>query len=140
MRNSKYRQLRLPARQPAFMLHDLLSQFISEFTIASLRSVGSRPMARQNRITCITGNAKINSITLKNIFLLLLLLFIFFGVNTKINVTYPTFLHIRRKFFCSNALIFPLLVIFKTFDRLQSEHIPVEFVLTPAIGFPFNYN
>lgn len=33
--------------------------------MARCKPVGSRPIARQNRITCITGKAKMNNITLK---------------------------------------------------------------------------
>lgn len=75
--------------------------FISMLAIANRNPVGSRPMAKQNRITCMTGNAKMNSIT-------------------------PTFRHIRKKFFCNKARIFPLDVnYFKktkkmTFHRLKS--------------------
>lgn len=55
---------------------------ISLLTTANLSPVGSLPMAKQNKITCITGSAKMNSIT-------------------------PTFLHILKRFFCNNALILP---------------------------------
>lgn len=51
--------------------------------MANFKPVGSRPMAKQKRITCMTGNAKMNNIT-------------------------PTFRHIRKKFFCNKARIFPL--------------------------------
>lgn len=57
--------------------------FISPFAMAILKPLGSRPMAKQKRITCMTGKAKMNSIT-------------------------PTFRHIRKKFFCNKARIFPL--------------------------------
>uniref|UniRef100_A0A224Y589 Uncharacterized protein n=1 Tax=Panstrongylus lignarius TaxID=156445 RepID=A0A224Y589_9HEMI len=65
----------------------------SSFTIAKCNPVGSRPMAKQNSITCITGNANINSIT-------------------------PTFLHILRKFFCRSAFVFPFVVNLK-----RSKHL-----------------
>lgn len=61
--------------------------FISKFAIANFKPVGSRPIAKQNRITCITGSAKMNSIT-------------------------PTLRHIRKKFFCSRARILPFVVIY----------------------------
>lgn len=60
--------------------------FISIFATANFKPVGSRPIAKQKRITCITGSAKMNNMT-------------------------PTFLHMRKKFFCSKACIFPRVVI-----------------------------
>lgn len=56
---------------------------ISLLTTAIFSPVGSLPMAKQNKITCITGSAKMNNIT-------------------------PTFLHIRKRFFCNKARILPL--------------------------------
>lgn len=74
---------------------------------ANRRPVGSRPIAKQNRITCITGNAKMNNIT-------------------------PTFLHIRKKFFCNRARIFPLDVIWKNINKIVREINELELVLTVA--------
>lgn len=62
----KYLQLKYLKLQLWYTGHSIVSQFISELTMARCRPVGSRPIARQNSITCITGNAKIKSITLQN--------------------------------------------------------------------------
>lgn len=94
----RYRQLKLLNLQPSSKAHSWYVRFmywVSIFTMASFRPVGSPPMARQNRITCITGRAKINSIT-------------------------PTFRHIRRKFFWRRALIFPVVV--HSLQLPQSSH------------------
>ncbi len=57
--NSLYEQLCLTG-------HSIVSQFISLLTMARCKPVGSRPIARQNNTTCITGNAKMKSITLQS--------------------------------------------------------------------------
>lgn len=70
---------------PCSYLHSWKVRFMYAFswlTIASFSPLGSPPMAKQNKITCMTGRANMKSMT-------------------------PTFLHIRRKFFCSSARIFP---------------------------------
>lgn len=63
-RNLRYRQLRKLKVQFSEVGHVMFSWNISSFTMASFNPVGSRPIARQKRITCITGRAKMNSITL----------------------------------------------------------------------------
>lgn len=109
---------------------ELTVPFISIFAIANFKPFGSRPIARQNKITCITGNAKMNNIT-------------------------PTLRHIRKKFFCSKARIFPLDVIWNARERervkmllSQSYHIVRQLhcsnsscsslQLNHQIGFPLN--
>lgn len=70
--------------------------------MAIFNPVGSLPMAKQNRITCMTGSAKMNNMT-------------------------PTFRHIRKKFFCNKARIFPREVIYgqqeKGKNRIISHRI-----------------
>jgi hypothetical protein len=60
----KYRQLSILKLQPSLNSQLPPLWFSSWLTTARWSPMGSRPMARQNRITCITGRAKMNSITL----------------------------------------------------------------------------
>lgn len=69
---------------------------ISILATANLSPDGSRPMAKQKSITCITGNAKMNSIT-------------------------PTLRHMRKKFFCNKARIFPRVVIYPTKEKIENQ-------------------
>lgn len=60
----KYLQLSILKLQPSLNSQLPPLWFSSWLTTARWSPMGSRPMARQNRITCITGRAKMNSITL----------------------------------------------------------------------------
>lgn len=66
MRNFRYRQLSKEKSQPSETGHDIFSKNTSWFTIANFKPVGSLPIAKQKSITCMTGNAKMNNITLNN--------------------------------------------------------------------------
>lgn len=61
----RYRQLRFDTLHPGSTVHSCPVKFSSWLTTANRKPVGSRPIAKQNRITCITGRAKINSMTLQ---------------------------------------------------------------------------
>lgn len=60
----RYRQLSNDKLQPSNIGQLEFPIGISRLTIAIFKSVGSLPIAKQNRTTCITGSAKTNSNTL----------------------------------------------------------------------------
>ena len=59
-----YLQLSIDKLQLLYTGHSRDVKFISWLTTARWSPVGLRPMARQKRITCMTGRAKMKSITL----------------------------------------------------------------------------
>jgi len=61
----KYLHENMFSVQLSYTGHSIVSQFISLLTTAKCKPVGSLPMAKQNSMTCITGSANMNNITLR---------------------------------------------------------------------------
>jgi hypothetical protein len=134
----KYRQLSI-LKLHSSVYSQLAFWFSSWLTMAMWSPMGSRPMARQNRITCITGSAKMNSITLLQWYRIIVWVphsWNMYCINSvHVDRTHPTFLHIRRKFFCRSARIFPLVVSWQKSPQSGSSIDDSDFTAIPVLLF-----